>query len=272
MSLKDEYTFKEIFLALRKEYLNTQERLKALKEFSSYSDKDVFDYYFFVEKLDKNPRLELIIEAKRPKKVLLREKFEKTFLPDFALNLRLLRKSYLSSYKLKKDENGNYVLDNKVVNGNYVLNNKVIDIDLSNENFKVIADEILSSDFSKNLYSDALDYEVNRQEMNLLPDFMIVINTIENITIYYYPKSDRIKILWYKIHPKNTKKLLDYVFNFTFSKELFSEYLKDVIEDDVINKDILYEDSNKIRNFSRGELFDITEENKDNVVLKKHKK
>lgn len=231
---KDTYTYKQILLALRKEYIEYKRKLDMLMGYAAIYDlKDNYQFNLFKSVYEStNPELTLdkIIKEGNPKTLL-------------ALWNNIFGDRTPTRTIMLKDNNGNYYPNRKYnhrKNDFYVLPHPEY-----RREFTELADEIVSSDFAKNMCFDHTISAVNPDTIpgaKILPrSFEIHLKTL-NSEVRYQGREDKLRIAgsrkpnedWTKF----TQDDLDYISQIEFPRDEFSEYHQNLI-DECDDKEIL---------------------------------
>ena len=258
---KDYYTFKELIMGSRSEYLKNQEYLKLLKQISIAYDKGIKDYYFLIEKNTDN-----IPESKCK----------------FIKELRTLEEliEYIQNKyrKYREDETITTCLKNN--NGDYIIkSNEGQAIRINNHNkekFNEIVNKIFTSDFinklnfmnyyeRKNFYYNLI--RISENEIYLEKNDNEESNPKFYFNALYNAKKDAIFMQCYKYYEVN-EDLIDYILKFRIPADILSEYHKKIIDNNNdTNKNIKIE----IEDYGLKRAKLIIEDNKDLITLRKVK-
>lgn len=219
------YKYKDVLLALRKEYLELNEKLDKLREFCFVYGKG--DYYFslYLEAYSKMlPQLTInkIIKEYDPRTI-------------GSLLNRLFSDNTTNRCFMVKDSNGNYVVDRDI----NILKVKDSDFLVSpapkqQGEFNELVDEILICSSARNLPFSHTIKSINNGESKLIPkSYGISLVTPEH-TFEYKGREDEFKISSF-IKTKNDKAVvtfehLEQINNLEFPAQEFSDYHKDLIE------------------------------------------
>lgn len=260
----DTYTYKQILIGLRNEFLEAQRKLEELKDYVIIFDKNSDNYYF---DLYKSP-----YENKLPELTINRIVNEQ----DAHKLLTLLRDTY--GYKkptraiMLRDNNGNYYPRRKSYfkKGEF----EIVVKDTRKKEFGYLAEELLNSDFAKFMTLDRQIISAGAEtKPRIVPDSFRFDLVTEKSVISYLGRED---ILRFSSAGKPVEKWeplaqehLDCVSKIEFMKSDFSEYHQNIIEKN-INDDrgiVLYEDYQP----STYAKFKIHEDSKQLVLTKLQK-
>lgn len=235
--MKDTYTYKQILLGLRPEFLETKQQLDKLREYIIIDEKCRKDYYFdlFNRLQDSKPELGIHINDNQLRHLKL-------------LRLLIRQFGYPSAIRtvMVKDNNGNYY---PLLKPSFKKNQFNVRIDYHyKKEFEELASVILNSDFAKMINFDDAVYSMDGISIpRLTLSFYNLVLRTENSQISYLGRDDIIEIASCRKPDEEWKPLtqehIEYALGIEFPKEKFSEYHQNVIEKNIINdQDIVLAD------------------------------
>lgn len=254
----DSYTYRQILIGLRSEYLKFQKKLDQLSEYvlvfedTAYRHPEKKDEYYFNLYQDslRHKEVELAVSRVIIKKRLLEElKINKS--PTRAFMVKDNNGIY---YPLKKDWFEKYQF-NIVIKPGY------------EKMFQECADEILNSDFAR--YMMKLDNNIYSVTDTFSDTSLITPNVTnlgfglrtDKLQIKYYGRSNIMEFKSLAVEKEKWKPLtqecLDYVSSIRFPKDEFSEYHRSIIDsssDD--DRPVILSDDYKPNAFARFEIQD----------------
>lgn len=232
-SYKDNYTYRQILIGLRNEFLEFQKKLDKLKELSVVFGKD--DYYYNLYKTPYSTELPELVVDKR-----IKEYAPKTV---GALIYHLFFYNQPTRTTMLRDNNGNYFPQR--INGNDKIKKNQFAIFPryeNNEEFIKLANEILDSDFANmmqlnsNLSSVVSEPIIFKKTPKIVPtisNFGFALCT-GNSRFEYFGRKDilefsSVKMLNGELNPL-TQEHLDLVSCIEFPKDAFSSYHQNIID------------------------------------------
>ena len=247
MTLNNYYTFKDIVMGSRNEYLKVQEKLKELKNYSEWDNSKVDDIYYNLEYGNTRGYNTTDISCNIIEKLNYLEK----------LLVRNKKYEYL-----KQPERGIITRNNS--GDFYILNDKnKIDI-TNNEEFANIYYYLLNSDFIKKI--DFGSIKGKDSLTNIFVNNIVLQEKIFNyfVKMNYIAKDDIIEVSSSKI--SIDENLINLLINTTIPSNNLSDYHKKIIDRSYstikpINVDILNSEDNVVR-------LKIDEKD-DNITLRK---
>lgn len=249
MNNNETYTYKQILLGLRIEYVKAQKILDELSNYT-YNRSKLMDYHFRLwndSHKDNNPELLLGKKTKDDKQL-------------FNLLYTIFGKNILRCTTMLSDNNGFYYPKDKGYN--IVIKDE--------QKFKEEVEKLLSSDFAKYMSSNSLINAINSEAIPriLLRYFKIDLRSEKSVVVYH----GREDVLEIASRGKNhfeplTQEYLNYMLELEFFKKDFSEYHQKIIEQNIDNdKKIILYDGYKPEMLSK---FNIKEDSKKLILTKK---
>lgn len=221
---KETYTYKQVLLGLRKEYLEYKRKLDMLMGYAAIYDlKDHYQFNLFKSAYEStNPELTLdkIIKEGNPKTLL-------------ALWNNIFGDRIPTRTIMLKDNNGNYYPNRKYnhrKNDFYVLPHPEY-----RKEFTELADEIVSSDFAKNMsFTKTIKATDAESKPRLVPRSFEIELVTNNSEVRYHGREDKLRIAgirkpnedWTKIGQED----LEYISQIEFPRDEFSEYHQNLID------------------------------------------
>ena len=249
------YTYKQVLLGLREEYLKNQKRLDALKNYVNLAEKkeyEEFDFYVFNEGRDKY--IELVLRERQSMIVKIIE----------SLSNKIVGEEGKKTTAIAHEYNGEKRFLTVPTTNNYSINDM--------NAIMADADRILGSEFVQSIAVPKINVNDKDFYFRLSPS-NIVVSTGEKNADYvparflYTPASDRLSIIAYD-DPLYMEHINN-VFSFKIPAEIFSDYHRTIL-DASKNKD----KDLSIQGLSLSkipQLFDITEPDDKSVLLKRVK-
>ena len=226
MNKKDTYTYKQILLGLRKEFLEAQKRLDELNKYVFIFDENKVNYYFNLYKSpyeEKAPELTLDINEQSQNKLL-----------------NMMKNAY--GYKrpsraiMLRNNNGDYYPFRPY----WVRKNDFnISIDpLLKVEFKELVEELLNSDFAKYMTLPTTITAIEAQSIpRIVPRSFQLDLLTDKSQILYLGRKDILELAIRKKRNERweplTQELLDYILEIEFPKDAFPEYHQRIIEESI---------------------------------------
>lgn len=245
---KNYYTVIDIIFGLRPYYLDNEKQLKILKDLCYSLDKNVSDFYFYIEKNGITPQIYCkFIQNLKSLRGLV------TYL-QHGNNIYINGKSIS---KLNTNYDGSYFIDSDF----YSVKIKKED----SEHFSLLVSQILNSEFVNNLklvhYYDDKFPGIYIEPSRLVIDSCLF---FEPVSLQYVPNTDKILVTGTK-ETTVYKEMIAYILNYKIPKELLSEYIIKLIENSDIDKKAVhvvnFNDSNNV------ELVNLNIKEIDNQIL-----
>lgn len=221
---KDTYTYKEILLGLRDEFIETESQLRALKNYSLANEKYVSKYHYHLSQLDHDHLPELRVNVTRKQTELMRK-----------LRSLLQRFTYYNDPRtalMVRSNNGIY----------YPLAGEPFKLGVNpthHEEFDQLARKILDSRFANEMNFGEVKSTSNHHHETIATRWYeprLRLNRDKSVAIVdYHGRTDRLKFAGSPNLPL-TQELLDEIMATEFPKENFSEYHQALIENNP-NKD-----------------------------------
>lgn len=242
---KDTYTYKEILLGLREEFIDTESKLRELKEYSLANGKYVSRYHYHLSQTDRDHLPELRVHVTRKQTELMRK-----------LRRLLSRYTYYddpTSALMVKSNNGVY----------YPLAGEPFKLGVNpkyQEEFEILATELLESRFANEMNfgeiaSTSRDHHETMSTRWYEPRLRL--NREKSAALVdYIGRTDRLK---YSASPSMplTQELLDEIMQTEFPKDEFSEYHQQLIENNPnANRQILLQESYEATSFGEFQVID----------------
>lgn len=273
---KQYFTFKDILLGLRQEYLRIENEFQALKECCSCEDNQINDCFYFRFGINRQGETDLII-------CYLDKEYTVFNNDNPQLNLLKMWNRYVWNFN-----NSNIINDN----GNYKFEdiNCPITINEANQQkFNLLIEKLLNDPFCRLVtqYISALDVnfdfdrggdiEIDRLCMAVRGRY----GKTSDIKITYIPYDGamREQILIYREYSNITSEYIERIMNLVFGRADFNEYLQGLIDKaEPYDKQIIFDDDNI---FQKSGQYEVREDGKklvltrwepDNKYLAKYKK
>lgn len=215
---KDTYTYKEILLGLRNEFIDIESELRELKQYTLANKQYVSDFNYHLSQLDKDHLPELRVHVERRQSELMKR-----------LRNLLGRFTYYNnqtSALMVKSNNGIY----------YPLAGKPFKLGVNpeyKEEFESLARKLLDSDFAAQMNFKevtAVDSNDRAAVSTRWYEPHLRLNSRGGVAqIDYIGRTDRIKYSASSNMPL-TQELLDEMLSLEFPKDAFSEYHQELIE------------------------------------------
>lgn len=251
---KDTYTYKNILLGLRKEFLSANEILDELKIYSISNKQYVKDYYYYLMKYITNEIPELMVSAK----------INHSDFINFINNLRRKISGYedIESSMMVRNNRGIY----------YPLSHDRIKLGvdpLQTDLFKAKAEEILSSDFARymNFNSITTLNGINMSDI-FIRFYKLYLRVALDSTLSQMVYLGRFDKLEFNGYNKNilTEEHLKCLLSQEFPKEHFSSYHQEIIDTHLSDEvEILLPDDYTPSSIDTFEI----EDNKDELILRR---
>ena len=208
---KDYYSFEEVFLGLREEYLRNRTELEKLKNYIICEDKRVEDYYLWLYGSDVKNNPDLWISSKEKNGQLL----------DFFRNL-------FGTYYIGRDEN--LVIWDEEIDDIRIMKN-IFQYNLSSDYMEKLQLKREMNRISDNDFIRNMPLEVSRIGYNHWLHFTLArleVKWYEECFIYY--STDKESIHWSNMTRINEILTEGNILNAKIPKKYFSEYHQKVIE------------------------------------------
>lgn len=215
---KDTYTYKEILLGLRDEFIDTESKLRELKDYSLANRKYVSSYHYRLSQTSSDYLPELRVNVTRRQSELMRK-----------LRRLLQRFTYYndpSSALMVKSNNGIY----------YPLAGEPFKLGVNpkyKEEFERLATELLESRFANEMNFGEVKSTSGEHHETIATRWYepkLRLNRERSVAIVdYHGRTDRLKFAGSPNMPL-TQELLDEIMATEFPKDNFSEYHQQLIE------------------------------------------
>lgn len=215
---KDTYTYKEILLGLREEFIDTESKLRELKDYSLANGKYVSRYHYHLSQTSSEHLPELRVNVTRKQTELMRR-----------LRKILSRYTYYSdptSALMVKSNNGIY----------YPLAGEPFKLGVNptyKEEFERLATELLESRFANEMNFKEIASTTEGKHETVATRWYeprLKLNRDKKVALVdYLGRTDRIKYAATPGMPL-TQELLDEMMSIEFPKAEFSEYHQELIE------------------------------------------
>ena len=211
MNNKKFYSAKDIIIGSRQEYLENEKYLKPLRDLCDSYDKNINDFYFYINKT-KDKKTEILCNSIENLKT-------------FRGIILYLMKNYYNEVDIKCiNKNGRYTIDS---------NYSVFIKDGCMEQFSTIASKILDSDFANNI-ENINAYKKNEYSIYITPSKINIATYDDGYIVYfnYNPRKDCINI-------NSNKKIffdestIDYFLDLQIPSSVLSDYQKRIINNNL---------------------------------------
>lgn len=208
---KDIYTYKDVLLGLREDFIGIKEKLKDLEQYTKVYDENIINYYYFVHKW---------VDSINP-----------------AVMCNITRKNVFNNIK-----SSNYVMLNDSSSNLFFANGVGLDIDLKrNEEFREKVNAITKEERLNKTYIKFVDGNLDGYDycIRIAPSEVkgsIINRTYNNVKYDYNLVTDILSIsnFPFNVNPK----LVYFILNTEYPKTKFNEYTREVI-DNSSKKDIV---------------------------------
>ena len=256
---KDTYTYKEILLGLRDEFIDVESQLRELKDYSLANKKYVSKYTYYLSKVNPEHLPELRVSVVRKQTALMRK-----------LRELARRYSYYSDPQtalMVKSNNGIY----------YPLAGKPFKLGVNpeyKEEFERLATELLNSRLANEMNFDEV-YSTSFKERETIATrwfkpYLRLSRENKAVQMTYCPETDRVKFASGNI--PLTPELLDEIMSIEFPKEEFTPYHQEIIESKKENRDIVLSKTDSPITFGEFQIIDYASNPKIYLREKKQRK
>lgn len=215
----DTYTFKEVILGLRPEFIKAKKDLDKLKQYSVHDPKYIDDFDYALSKFLVDEAPELLIYIQR--------KYQNNLIKGFDELRDIFGHPRKTGAKMVRDNTGIYYPLTNEKNFPYVNRDQY-------QEFKELAEQILSSDFAQKMNFSEIS-SPNKYDIIRLSGIMynLRLTTLEQTTncqFDYLGNQDKFGFYGGKT-TLLTEEYLDYLLDREFPREEFSEYHQALIDE-----------------------------------------